>query len=456
MITRRGALQGAAFLGGCFALSPGAWAETPRLPRRSITSMQLNDPAIVDYEAAVGAMQSFAPTHRYAWHRFVETHRAFCPHSNWFFLPWHRRFLAQFELVCQDILDKPTFRLPYWDWSSDPMFPQAFGHGALFHPGRDVAAGDRLFSPSLAPPVIRRILATPLFESFASGRARDLSTPSRTAPLEGVHGEIHGLIGGDMAYIDMSPNDPIFWLHHANVDRLWWKWNLRNKNTADALWLDFASPEAMFVGVHGNKRFRVSNSIDLFDLGYRYEPEEGDLESGEPQPPRHRKFVPTRAIAREGLLSTSPSPAKRQDDDLESGDRDTAPSIEEQNETIARLLNVPARSKRGELEGTVSLALLGLQVPPEPATLVRVFVGTATSETFVGTVSFFATTHKANHGHRTEVDATFDVTEPLTKLRVRSLDEARVILRSEPPRRAPDAAPSIGARAYSITIFKEK
>ena len=35
-----------------------------------------------------------------------------------------------------------------------------------------------------------------------------------------------------------SPFDPIFYLHHCNIDRLWALWNTRNANSADPLWTD--------------------------------------------------------------------------------------------------------------------------------------------------------------------------------------------------------------------------
>lgn len=40
------------------------------------------------------------------------------------------------------------------------------------------------------------------------------------------HGIVHAAVGGpngDMTAMH-SPNDPMFWLHHSNVDRLWWNW----------------------------------------------------------------------------------------------------------------------------------------------------------------------------------------------------------------------------------------
>jgi tyrosinase len=38
------------------------------------------------------------------------------------------------------------------------------------------------------------------------------------------HNGVHNLIGGTMDNVAISPRDPIFWLHHANIDRLWDAW----------------------------------------------------------------------------------------------------------------------------------------------------------------------------------------------------------------------------------------
>jgi tyrosinase len=50
----------------------------------------------------------------------------------------------------------------------------------------------------------------------------------------GPHGEVHvevGTVNGvreAMADIRVSPADPIFWLHHAQIDRLWSLWQVQN------------------------------------------------------------------------------------------------------------------------------------------------------------------------------------------------------------------------------------
>jgi tyrosinase len=40
----------------------------------------------------------------------------------------------------------------------------------------------------------------------------------------GLHSGGHHTIGGDAGDLYSSPNDPVFFLHHAMVDRIWWMW----------------------------------------------------------------------------------------------------------------------------------------------------------------------------------------------------------------------------------------
>ena len=55
------------------------------------------------------------------------------------------------------------------------------------------------------------------------------------------HDGVHQAIGGNMSVVALSARDPIFFLHHANVDRLWSAWNRRgNANSPEPMWRDFA------------------------------------------------------------------------------------------------------------------------------------------------------------------------------------------------------------------------
>ncbi|KAF2270939.1 Di-copper centre-containing protein [Lojkania enalia] len=48
----------------------------------------------------------------------------------------------------------------------------------------------------------------------------------------GVHGGGHYSMGGDPGRdLFVSPGDPLFYLHHANIDRTWWIWQSLDKNT---------------------------------------------------------------------------------------------------------------------------------------------------------------------------------------------------------------------------------
>jgi tyrosinase len=51
--------------------------------------------------------------------------------------------------------------------------------------------------------------------------------------IESIHNQIHGMVGGSghMAYIPFSAFDPIFWLHHCNIDRLFAIWSAINPDS---------------------------------------------------------------------------------------------------------------------------------------------------------------------------------------------------------------------------------
>ncbi|KAK1704985.1 hypothetical protein BDP67DRAFT_570494 [Colletotrichum lupini] len=46
--------------------------------------------------------------------------------------------------------------------------------------------------------------------------------------VDSPHSCGHLATGGTMENQNASPGDPIFFLHHANLDRLWWDWQLAN------------------------------------------------------------------------------------------------------------------------------------------------------------------------------------------------------------------------------------
>jgi tyrosinase len=82
-----------------------------------------------------------------------------------------------------------------------------------------------------------------------------------------------------------SPRDPIFWLHHCNVDRIWARWNAQGRrNTTNQMWATYPFA-GMFVSPQGNGttpfNVRVADVLNHRALGYTY----SDL-------PRTEDFVP--------------------------------------------------------------------------------------------------------------------------------------------------------------------
>jgi tyrosinase len=50
-----------------------------------------------------------------------------------------------------------------------------------------------------------------------------------------MHGAGHYAIGGDAGDFFSSPNDPVFFMHHSMLDRLWWIWQATHLNQANTI-----------------------------------------------------------------------------------------------------------------------------------------------------------------------------------------------------------------------------
>ncbi len=199
-------------------------------------------------------------------------------HSGPVFLPWHRYYLSRIEAEIAAVLGKPQFRLPYWNWLTDGAMRQQDQPNApiwdddkMGGTGYPVRTGPFRFdlnTPDASTNWVVRIemrsrtsivlTRRGLNRNIAGGDIRRLpggtgvkSALSRTAydrpgwdrnsarsfrnelegwrgpPGSGTHNRVHRWISGDMS-LGHSPNDPIFFLHHCNVDRIWAFWQSRN------------------------------------------------------------------------------------------------------------------------------------------------------------------------------------------------------------------------------------
>lgn len=225
-----------ATLGGCEAILE---AIRRRPMRRNIATLAPNDPVVEAWRAAVSAMQALPATDPRQWERQAQIHQNFCPHGNWFFLPWHRAYLFYFERICRKLSGLDSFALPYWSWTCSRSIPAHFwGAGnALAHP-RNVNPASVLPDTAVGEGVLTDILDLEDFQLFGSGFATTLRPSTVYGQLEATpHNSVHGWVGGDMQTF-MSPRDPVFWAHHNMIEACWVEWNLNRAkpNPDDAAW----------------------------------------------------------------------------------------------------------------------------------------------------------------------------------------------------------------------------
>ncbi|PBP18673.1 tyrosinase [Diplocarpon rosae] len=228
-----------------------------------------------------------------------------------------------------------NFRIPYWDWASIPTMPAVVNQPMVqittpsglknvtnptfryvFHefplnqsyfPSDQSVEGDAWLSqypytvrgarshgdpsdPDLANSVLQSsnlksstwyALVKPItFNDFGTTAT---SGTSIEAPHNQVHGSI-GMGGGHMSVLSYSAYDPIFWLHHANVDRLFALWQALNPNayltpqidqygtfSIAANSLDTASTPLEPFAANGDSPYFTSSSVrQTSTFGYTY------------------------------------------------------------------------------------------------------------------------------------------------------------------------------------------
>jgi tyrosinase len=161
------------------------------------------------------------------------------------FLPWHRRYILEFErmLIATDKSLRPNaidpLSLPYWNWA-DPFpdwlagfLPEKQPEDGSPLPPRTEKAPPPKPTPSDIDYILKKFLAQKqwfnvdddyaLFTFGLEGWGKRADGSSLPA-----HNHVHDWVGGIMSDTSFSPVDPVFWLHHAEVDRLWHLWQLNH------------------------------------------------------------------------------------------------------------------------------------------------------------------------------------------------------------------------------------
>jgi tyrosinase len=251
---------------------------------------------------------------------FLKQDRNQCQHHSWYFVPWHRGYLAAFESIIraaiQTLPGAPRdWALPYWNYNDSTvanprLLPEAFstntwpdgGDNPLFE-SRRFGRGDGVVAIREVDVELKAVLSDPNFEGVLNGSTGfgGIRTPyqhnadrANEGLLEqGPHDLVHGLVGGSrqgsnprnwrnwglMSMPETAGLDPIFWLHHSNIDRLWEVWLKRDqsfKNPSLKSWLEGPSGQKPFVLPQSDgtrKRFAPKDLLDtkVSWLNYTYE-----------------------------------------------------------------------------------------------------------------------------------------------------------------------------------------
>jgi tyrosinase len=168
------------------------------------------------------------------------------------FLAWHRRYILRFEQQLQMI--DPSLSLPYWDPITAPQIPAPLDIPAFISNWGLIRNWDPQYLPTAAH--LTAVNSRSSFNAFQHD-------------LEQLHGGVHIAVGGanpatsgQMAGSN-SPADPVFWLHHANIDRLWARWEQAHPNQNPPNSNEVLKPSPIISG-------KVSNYVSIAVLGYSY------------------------------------------------------------------------------------------------------------------------------------------------------------------------------------------
>lgn len=166
------------------------------------------------------------------------------------FLAWHREYLAKIE--ARLIAVNPLVTIPYWDWVTDRSAIPA----QLTDPGDisdwGITRGASFNGSSLAS-------ATQLNTLLAGSDFNVFQSTLEAAPY---HNRLHGLVGGTMG-TSASPSDPLFWLHHAFIDKIWADWQVLHPGIGPSNSSETLLPAPIMTRA-------VAGILDTRALGYIY------------------------------------------------------------------------------------------------------------------------------------------------------------------------------------------
>jgi polyphenol oxidase len=349
-------------------------------------------------------------------------------HGSWLFFPWHRAFLYFHERILCKLIGDDTLALPYWDWDSTgrQTFPDIYGNpndpsNPLFDMLRSARANAAMSAQAVSTSVLNKAMNAPNNNLFMGSQGAG-SGAMENAP----HGPVHIWTGdtsmrsrgNDMGVLQTAAQDPIFFAHHGNSDRLWKVWlglASNHQNFTSNTWL--AHPWQFFDEDGNWTDITVNDVLDpVQSLRYDYAPP-----SKSPIWTFKPRNAPLIAFAKQQLDAFAP---------LVITDNATAP-IPLGTAPVTREITIPAADARAlsqlstDTPAQFVLHIRGITVPADRQAMFNVFINlaNATSATstdsanFAGTVTVLAKTGEGRLQKSTATSAAFDVTDLLSDMK---------------------------------------
>jgi Common central domain of tyrosinase/Polyphenol oxidase middle domain len=217
-----------------------------------------------------------------------------CQHNSFYFFSWHRMYLYFFDRILRAAAASagyPNVVLPYWNWQDPAQYalPAPFWQPAdssnplyIAPPNRPAALDAGTAFLDAATVDSSAAFADVSFETGgASGNGfggQEDSAPAQFGSANGdfemqPHDVVHSALGGYMAVVDTSAFDPIFYLHHAQIDRLWNRWIQLGGGRADPSGATWLNTTFTFYDEAGNAVYLTGAQIvdTVGQLNYRYD-----------------------------------------------------------------------------------------------------------------------------------------------------------------------------------------
>jgi tyrosinase len=439
MIGRRAFIAGATTALATPFILTKANAATPRL-RLDVQSLAPNDPFFAKYGEAVKKMHELPTNDPRNWRNQALIHINHCPHGSQSFVHWHRHYIHNYELICGQLIGDPDFALAYWNWSAkngivpdpfydvDPLNVQFWNDPSNaqsnnWGPDTVVTVGTRALAKGQGlqdDPNSGQEFTQPAIDGIKQNTHFNIFTNQ----LEGFpHNDAHVITGGASGHMGdgMSPLDPIFWLHHCNIDRIWAEWQTPG-NTTPGFNLNYNN---QFVNGTGQPVMASSASaLDFAAMNYTYDTLAGPIVVAQIQQLGLQQAQAKVALAVSppqilGTAATAKIIAPTVETSFNIAAKELLPNLFKQRAFLAT--NAPTVQRRAIGGGRI-LAKLSDVTPPEKRTplICKVFVNCpylspatpSTDPHYAGSFSFFGQ-HGGKHDHG---EIYVDVTKPLRAL----------------------------------------